>query len=771
MRYSEKEIKQALHDIEEKLKPISTEVLLPMPHNIENHLAAITFKEWLEWKLRHDRYHEREPQYKDGFIRPSRNTTDKVWKLLEKYGFQKETIFAYHYTTFIEKKDEDERNFAAQQGFVIVLHAFIMKGYGRLLGFTYLRFFNALCRGFSDQYRKQYKESEGSIDTVWDMRDDTVKRCRRDLMLTGVDPKKLWKAVVDWKENPFFSVEEDGEGKIKLIKLNQRRTPRGRFLSCIKDDPNYAKEMTSGVNVLFADKTLPVIRPIRCKVCAERRYQVVTVNKKSDGLLELQESVILYLKTSNFNEDYRSALEGKNKALAELKRLGVDASLVNLPNAPRKLHVNDANSQRPKTIWSKRSEHIYYRSIELGILQACDTNYKSVKITKEEATDWSKLGRCNRRIADFETWVKEYGQKNMRKCIIHWLRASTRRFNRAMGQLGANTKLMPISPELMFFKVEKAMRDWRGEVRARLDEYNAANLHLITYRNVYKEVKDSEEDFVKIRSGFQKLINRRYQPIHFWPTTVTAKDRHQIGTSDTDEEDDDDAYPAPEEGEEANRVPMLDSYQTGAKETDEEADYKDKAPPMLPSYRQRWFKAKDPQTDNYCNLVGYDISSSQMQIIAAFLGDKGLMKITMTPPDEPSFKERMAAWVWQMHEEGRLKLRSGRPQIEDYANGEDPRLRELVKELLMRVSYGSSLSDVERDQRLNPKVYGPGWERGSAPKPGSPRKPGSACIFLKAFDKKYPGPKKFREMCRMAAELSWEQDAYQGLVEGVNNFV
>jgi hypothetical protein len=97
--------------------------------------------------------------------------------------------------------------------------------------------------------------------------------------------------------------------------------------------------------------------------------------------------VILYLKTSNFNEDYRSALEGKNKALAELKRLGVDASLVNLPNAPRKLHVNDANSQRPKTIWSKRSEHIYYRSIELGILQACDTNYKSVKITKEEATD------------------------------------------------------------------------------------------------------------------------------------------------------------------------------------------------------------------------------------------------------------------------------------------------------------------------------------------------------------------------------------------------
>jgi hypothetical protein len=124
-----------------------------------------------------------------------------------------------------------------------------------------------------------------------------------------------------------------------------------------------------------------------------------------------------------------------------------------------------------------------------------------------------------------------------------------------------------------------------------------------------------------------------------------------------------------------------------------------------------------------------------------------------------------------MHEEGRLKLRSGRPQIEDYANGEDPRLRELVKELLMRVSYGSSLSDVERDQRLNPKVYGPGWERGSAPKPGSPRKPGSACIFLKAFDKKYPGPKKFREMCRMAAELSWEQDAYQGLVEGVNNFV
>jgi len=47
MRYSEKEIKQALHDIEEKLKPISTEVCFHAAH-IENHLAAITFKEWLE---------------------------------------------------------------------------------------------------------------------------------------------------------------------------------------------------------------------------------------------------------------------------------------------------------------------------------------------------------------------------------------------------------------------------------------------------------------------------------------------------------------------------------------------------------------------------------------------------------------------------------------------------------------------------------------------------------------------------------------------------
>lgn len=140
-----------------------------------------------------------------------------------------------------------------------------------------------------------------------------------------------------------------------------------------------------------------------------------------------------------------------------------------------------------------------------------------------------------------------------------------------------------------------------------------------------------------------------------------------------------------------------------------------------------------------------------MQIIAVFMADEELEKATMSLEGH-SFKEKMAKWAWDLYQSGEVGLRPGSGAIEAYhPEPLDHRLQELVKELLMRVSYGSKWRSVDRDQRLHPKTYGPGWETGSAEK------------FVIAFNKRYPGPAEFREICIKIAGTSSVKDRYRGI--------
>jgi hypothetical protein len=682
-----------------------------MPHDIESigGRRKISFEEWEWWRQRQSRHREAQPMYDDGFRRPSAKTASKIWDLLNKYNFPVNTILPKPYKTFMGDEDISQREFTAKRAFIIVLHTFVMAGLSHRQ-VTYLRVFDALCRGFSDQYLK----IRGNVDSVRDMLDVTVKRCRRDLLLAGVDPKKLWGAVINWKDNPLFEVKESGTGKRAfkrvLLKDEESSVELGNFLLTIKEDPKYAGEQPSGIKVLFAEKKLLEDRPERRKVCAERPYNVVRLNDESERLLKLQESVTLYLDTSLFNEDYKKARDNEQKVLKFLKRIEIDARL---PHAPRIQKIErSGGKEQSLTRWSERAEYVYYRSIEVGILKG---HYKNESLTRADLRNGKKLDKCRWHIDKFDEWIKNNGQTNKRSHILQWLKACESRFGRLSGLRSNDSKTSTITPEMMFFRVDKAMRGWRDKVSVRLEEHDTARLHQTVFRNVYEEVKRLT-GLKEIHSGFRRLLTRRYQPLHFWPTYVTSKNRREIGIREADENVDQD-YPEQ----------------------------------ILDSYRRRWFKAKDPHTGKTCGLAGFDISSSQMQIIAAFLGDNKLRKVTMTPQDKPSFKEQMAKLVWQMHKNDKLKLRAGSDAILDYKDGSDERLQKLVKELLMRVSYGSTWWKVEQEQRSHPKIYGPGWE------------PASAGLFIKAFNEEYPGPQKFRQICRRAAELAYKQDPYRGL--------
>ncbi len=150
----------------------------------------------------------------------------------------------------------------------------------------------------------------------------------------------------------------------------------------------------------------------------------------------------------------------------------------------------------------------------------------------------------------------------------------------------------------------RTTREWRQEVRQLFDALDRAQRHVAEFRSVYNQVRDMS-GYHTIYSGFERVINRRYQPSNFWPTYVTSK-----------------STVLPEE--------EIESYSLSEDD--------------LGDYRRRWFKARHIDTGIPCDLVGKDISSSQTQIIATLLGAEKLENITMASSVK-SFKKKMAEWA------------------------------------------------------------------------------------------------------------------------------
>jgi hypothetical protein len=692
-------VRRQLEEIRAGLK-----VFLPMPHEVDKgeKLTKITLPQWEEWTQRQALHRQFHPKHNKDFIRPSEYTVKKVRRLLKDLkfpGFKRPAS----YDTIIPKEARELRDLAAWQGLVIVFDTFLAAGFGRGQ-VTYREVFDALCRGFSDHFIAKREK----VSSVRDMLPETVTKCRRDLLLYGIKPLELWKPVKGWS-NPLFKVSEHNTGsrKITQVELPEHgEAIRECYTRIIEKDRGYNPPRHSGVTVSFVGDKLKAPAEGRGKVCGERPYNVVYWKDRSKELLKHQGDVTLYLDVSAFNEDYNDAHKTEQRAEETLKKdYGINART---SDAPRKIRTTTDAADKVELRWSKREAHVYYRSIELGILRNA-----SRALSLEDRRDYEQLITCQDHIQKLrralETSDRDQSEKKdfawldyrLREVILEWFDCNELRFK-------DNPE---VTPEMYYLQVDRAMTGWRDDVRSLLEEFDTARRHQKVFGDVYKKV-EGMAGLEEIHSSFRRLINRRYHPLQFWPSNVTSKNRGQ------DDEDDD--IDAPSES-------------------------------SLESYRSRWFKGKDPQTGKPCQLAGFDISSSQMQIIAVFMVDDKLESVCMNPLGQPSFKESMATWAWKMHEDGELVLRAGTDKVKSYdSTGRDERLQELVKELLMRVSYGSTWLTVENDQRRHPKTYGPGWERGSAGK------------FVKAFNEQYPGPAEFRDICAKAARTSYRKNKYQG---------
>jgi hypothetical protein len=164
-----------------------------------------------------------------------------------------------------------------------------------------------------------------------------------------------------------------------------------------------------------------------------------------------------------------------------------------------------------------------------------------------------------------------------------------------------------------------------------------------------------------VRSAFYKVLNRRFQNAHFFPMAVSNK---------TDRE-----TPETLRFEDVPGLPPVPDFWS-----------------MIDAPRSRWFSA--PGATGSLPLVSMDVSSSQSQVTAALLG-----------LPKPELKRQRAARAWKARK--RL-LRKG------YTGPDDEHLVEAVKNLLMRLGYGSKVHRVVRDQSWDPETYGPGWVSATA---------------------------------------------------------
>jgi hypothetical protein len=150
------------------------------------------------------------------------------------------------------------------------------------------------------------------------------------------------------------------------------------------------------------------------------------------------------------------------------------------------------------------------------------------------------------------------------------------------------------------------------------------------------------------------------------------------------------------------------------------------------------------------DLVGVDVSASQFQINAVFLGITELE----AQLKERSFKEIASERVRQRDRDRRDTFTLPR----DYEDDTDPQLREQLRESLKRAAltymYGSSPREIERTLAKSVSTYGPGL--------------GSGANIRRFLDDEALNlgdiERWWMPLCRLAAKTACERDPFAGLV-------
>jgi len=245
------------------------------------------------------------------------------------------------------------------------------------------------------------------------------------------------------------------------------------------------------------------------------------------------------------------------------------------------------------------------------------------------------------------------------------------------------------------------------------------------------ETEGRETDgLVKIRSGFKQIITKRYHSTNFWPLEVTGKDE-QSETVESYDYDETGPFEVLENASRRGRWFLADAISS----PNERARRAERAfPDPIPDEEQ----LRDRQP-----LVGFDVSSSQVQILSIFLGLTDIeAKVTKTP-----FKEILAAQAWKKADDPSDDFKAP-----GFDGAEDERLQESVKTAAMTFLYGSAPQEIVYKLRGDPKRFGPGLGDSA----------NLEQLISDSILRTLAG--KFRGACQAVAEVAYQRDPYAGVV-------
>jgi hypothetical protein len=266
-------------------------------------------------------------------------------------------------------------------------------------------------------------------------------------------------------------------------------------------------------------------------------------------------------------------------------------------------------------------------------------------------------------------------------------------------------------------------------------------------REATKAGRVDEYGTLKTRTRYAKLSNRRFQALDFWMTEVSGKqpitkivNLGRAGVASGRDDDNDGPDIEVESTETTFQRGRLFSVaaSTSAEERRQEFRRRERTWPHA--------DVNDSHLDDRQDLVGFDVSGSQVQIYAFLLGlDKLEAQLKWQP-----YKEIAAVRAWDKHRDPRdtFKLPD-----DDYEGAGDPRLREAVKKATMTWLYGSPPAMIAERLAENPDEFGAGL--------GTPR---NLALFLR--DSKLQLDQitnRWKRACNKIVTRAWNADKYAGV--------
>jgi hypothetical protein len=234
----------------------------------------------------------------------------------------------------------------------------------------------------------------------------------------------------------------------------------------------------------------------------------------------------------------------------------------------------------------------------------------------------------------------------------------------------------------------KALLVRYDRARAQLDGFADVRDRLRALTNA--EGRVLEDGHVAIRSRFRKELNRRYQAVDFWPAEITGK---------------------------AFQRDLLAEADPAGTATDADGrrwtGFSRPALYTVTSRRARWFSVPatgledlyaefdDGWTGERRPLVGVDVSTSQVQVLAVFLGLKDLEADLRKQP----FKDGLVGRVICRHVDAADPFK-----LPDawFAGAGSECLKGALKYAVMTRLYGSGLKSIARNLESDPDEFGPG---------------------------------------------------------------